>query len=207
MSYIILVTTGNSNLSEQEESARQWVRKHGHTIVTTIHDDKDAALRMRDTLGGEVVYTTPVRGPAFLANAQGDEYEEPEAQDAPVKAVGKAAPSLLRPAVTASAPPPVGGPIKGPAPDVEEVAAPAPKVAKKGARRSGPTTKHRKELDRLKPIFEELSGQSAKGCAKILNERQVALPSGKAGTWQGTQVTRVRKHLEDIHGKPDSPTT
>lgn len=220
MAYVIHVTTGDKNLSEQIEGTRQWALKHGHTIVTVIHEDHAAAFSMRDTLGGEVIETTPEHGPAFVSRTdeEGNATEVPLASDGPppvgppVEAKGEGAPSMLRPAVKAGAPPPVGPPLEGPEVDLESIVAPVEpkkqeKAAKKGTRRSGPTTKNRQQLERLKPIMDEYTGQSAKACAKMLNERGVLLPSGIAGTWQGTQVTRVRKHLEEIYGKPDSPAT
>jgi DNA invertase Pin-like site-specific DNA recombinase len=45
----------------------------------------------------------------------------------------------------------------------------------------------------LAPIFEELSGKSAREIARILNERNVATPTGK--TWSAMTVIRARDRL------------
>jgi DNA invertase Pin-like site-specific DNA recombinase len=47
--------------------------------------------------------------------------------------------------------------------------------------------------ERLRPIFDELAGQSARKIAAALNERKVATPTG--GAWHAATVIRVQKRL------------
>ena len=46
----------------------------------------------------------------------------------------------------------------------------------------------------LRPVFEELAGQSANAIAKTLNERNVATPTGSP--WSAKTVIRVQRRLE-----------
>lgn len=202
MPFVIHVTTGDDAMSEQKYAMERYAEAHGHIIVMAVHEDQEAALSCARTLGAhEIVTTAPGKSPHAV------EVEAPPADDIPAFK-GEPAPKVGPPKATASVPPVVGGLIDGPVPGVPDVDAAvdkayAEKAGKKGTRRSGPTAKGRRELERLKPVFDELAGQSAKSCAKILTEREIALPSGKPGSWQGVQVTRTRKNLEAIYGKPD----
>ena len=45
----------------------------------------------------------------------------------------------------------------------------------------------------LAPLFDELAGRSAREIARILNERNVATPTGKP--WSAMTVIRVRDRL------------
>jgi hypothetical protein len=45
----------------------------------------------------------------------------------------------------------------------------------------------------LAPEFEKLAGKSARKAARILNDRNVATPTGKP--WSAVTVTRVRARL------------
>ena len=47
----------------------------------------------------------------------------------------------------------------------------------------------------LRPIFQELKGQSARAIARELNTRQVATPSG--GQWSATTVLRAQRRLTE----------
>ncbi|SRR6266567_3334772 len=49
--------------------------------------------------------------------------------------------------------------------------------------------------ERLRPVFAELSGLSAREAADELNRRGIAAPAG--GKWFATQVLRVRQRLAD----------
>src|SRR3974390_1114090 len=52
----------------------------------------------------------------------------------------------------------------------------------------------RKRAERLRSVFEELSGKSAREAADELNMRGVPTPEG--GKWHAVQVIRVRRRLE-----------
>jgi len=47
--------------------------------------------------------------------------------------------------------------------------------------------------ERLRPVFAELAGMSARKAAEELNRRGTATPEG--GKWYATQVIRVRQRL------------
>jgi DNA invertase Pin-like site-specific DNA recombinase len=47
--------------------------------------------------------------------------------------------------------------------------------------------------EQLRPIFDELAGQSARKIAATLNERKIATPAG--GVWHAATVIRVQKRL------------
>jgi DNA invertase Pin-like site-specific DNA recombinase len=48
--------------------------------------------------------------------------------------------------------------------------------------------------EQLRPIFQEMAGQSARKIAAALNERKVATPTG--GIWHAVTVIRVQKRLD-----------
>ncbi len=49
--------------------------------------------------------------------------------------------------------------------------------------------------EQLRPIFEELSGLSARRAAEELNRR--GIPTATGGKWHAMQVIRVRERLQD----------
>ncbi|MGB3045012.1 MAG: recombinase family protein [Xanthobacteraceae bacterium] len=51
----------------------------------------------------------------------------------------------------------------------------------------------RDRAEQLRPIFDELAGQSARKIAEALNERKIATPTGSA--WHAATVIRVQKRL------------
>src|SRR6266550_1942877 len=51
----------------------------------------------------------------------------------------------------------------------------------------------KERAEQLRPIFNELSGQSARAIATALNERKIATPTG--GQWHAATVIRVQKRL------------
>jgi DNA invertase Pin-like site-specific DNA recombinase len=51
----------------------------------------------------------------------------------------------------------------------------------------------KERAEQLRPIFNELAGQSARAIATALNERKIATPTG--GQWYATTVIRVQKRL------------
>jgi DNA invertase Pin-like site-specific DNA recombinase len=53
--------------------------------------------------------------------------------------------------------------------------------------------------ERLRPIFAELAGMTARAIAAELNKRKIETPAG--GEWHAVQVIRVRQRLEVVGGE------
>ena len=57
----------------------------------------------------------------------------------------------------------------------------------------------KERAEQLRPIFTELTGQSARAIATVLNERKIATPTG--GKWHAATVIRVQKRIAQTDGR------
>ena len=58
----------------------------------------------------------------------------------------------------------------------------------------------KERAERLRPIFAELADKSAHEIARVLNERNIATPTGRP--WSATTVIRIRQRLAQTKKGP-----